>query len=56
MKAKWDRAQGRPEPIASLNRITERENGEPLVDVREFAPALRLIRPQVIPYVRRKVA
>lgn len=56
MKAKWDRAQGRPEPIASLNRIAERENGEPLVDVREIAPALKLLRPQVIPFVRKRVA
>lgn len=56
MRAKWDRTKGSPEPIAALNRITERENGEPLVDIRDYAPEIRLIRPQVIPYVRRKVA
>ena len=53
---KWDRTKGRPEPIEALNRILERENGEALVDVREAAPSLRLIRPQVIPYVRETVA
>jgi zinc D-Ala-D-Ala dipeptidase len=53
---KWDRSRGRPEPIAALNRIIESENDEPLVDVREVAPSLRILRPQVIPYVRRTVA
>lgn len=52
----WDRTRGRPEPIRALNLIPEHENGEPLVDVREFSPSLRLIRPQVIPYVRKSVA
>jgi D-alanyl-D-alanine dipeptidase len=56
LRAKWDRSKGRPEPIAALNKIQELENGEPLVDVREYAPSVRLIRPQVIPYVRRSVA
>jgi len=53
---KWDRTKGRPEPIRLLNRIAERENGEPLVDIREVAPSVRIIRPQVIPYVRKTVA
>lgn len=53
---KWDRTKGRPEPIRLLNLIEERENGEPLVDVREVAPSLRILRPQVIPYVRQTVA
>ncbi|AIE86530.1 M15 family metallopeptidase [Fimbriimonas ginsengisoli] len=53
---KWDRTKGRPEPIRLLNAIKERENGEPLVDVREAAPSLRILRPQVIPYVRKTVA
>lgn len=53
---KWDRTKGKPEPIAALNRIKERENGEPLVDIREYAPSVKLMRPQVIPYVRRRVA
>ena len=56
LTAKWDRTRGRPEPIAALNRIPERENGEPLVDLREHAPSVRIGRPQVIPYVRRQVA
>ncbi|MFI5385681.1 MAG: M15 family metallopeptidase [Fimbriimonadales bacterium] len=53
---RWDRSKGRPEPIAALNRIEERENGDPLVDVREYAPELKFVRPQVIPYVRKRVA
>lgn len=53
---KWDRTKGRPEPIRLLNRILERDNGEPLVDVTVAAPAMRVIRPQVIPYVRQTVA
>jgi zinc D-Ala-D-Ala dipeptidase len=56
LRPKWDRSKGRPEPIASLNKIEERENGEPLVDIRESAPSLKLLRPQVIPYVRERVA
>ncbi len=56
MSLRWDRRQGRPEPIRALNRILERENGDPLVDIREFAPKVRVLRPQVIPYVRRPVA
>ena len=53
---KWDRSKGRPEPIHLLNRIREVENGEPLVDVRLGCPSVRLIRPQVIPFVRKRVA
>jgi D-alanyl-D-alanine dipeptidase len=53
---KWDRTKGRPEPIRALNRIVERENGEPLVDMADVCPSVRVIRPQVIPYVRRTVA
>ena len=52
----WDRTKGRPEPIHKLNLIREVENHEPLVDVREFSPSLKIIRPQVIPFVRLKVA
>jgi len=52
----WDRTKGRPEPIAALNRIKERENGEPLVNIREAAPSIKLLRPTVIPFVRRTVA
>lgn len=53
---KWDRKKGRPEPIRLLNQIQELENGEPLVDVRSAAPSIKIIRDQVIPYVRRTVA
>lgn len=52
----WDRTKGAPEPIHLLNKVKEVENGEPLVPILEFAPAIRLIRPQVIPYVRETVA
>lgn len=52
----WDRTKGRPEPISALNRIRELENGEPLVDLREFAPSVIIYRPQTIPYCRLTVA
>jgi D-alanyl-D-alanine dipeptidase len=52
----WDRSKGRPEPIAALNRVLETDNGEPLVDLREFAPSLKILRKAVIPYVRHTVA
>ncbi|HVL39394.1 MAG TPA: M15 family metallopeptidase [Fimbriimonadaceae bacterium] len=55
-RIRWDRSQGRPEPIKLLNLVPERENGEPLVDMREQAPSLRLLRPSVIPYCRQTVA
>lgn len=54
--AKWDRTKGRPEPIRALNLIRELESGEPLVDIREVCPSVKLIRPQVIPYCRAQVA
>lgn len=54
--AHWDRTKGRPEPIRALNRIHEQDNGEPLVDLREYAPRLVMAREQVIPYVREQVA
>ncbi len=53
---RWDRTKGRPEPIGALNRVKEVESGEPLVDLREVAPSVRQLRPQVIPYVRQRVA
>jgi len=56
MRPKWDRHQGRPEPIRALNAIRELENGEPLVDIREYAPKLVIAREQVIPFVRKRVA
>lgn len=54
--AKWDRTKGRPEPIRALNRIPEKECGEPLVDLRIHAPSARITRPQVIPFCRKSVA
>jgi D-alanyl-D-alanine dipeptidase len=54
--ASWDRTKGRPEPIAALNRILEVENHEPLVDMRVYAPSVKLFRPAVIPYCRARVA
>ncbi|MBC8066031.1 MAG: hypothetical protein H7Y17_14455 [Chlorobia bacterium] len=56
MRPSWDRSKGRPEPIRALNRIPELECGEALVDIRDFAPALKIARPHVIPYVRETVA
>ncbi|HLO99592.1 MAG TPA: M15 family metallopeptidase [Fimbriimonas sp.] len=53
---KWDRTKGRPEPIHLLNRIVERENSEPLVDLAVVAPSVVVLRPAVIPFLRRQVA
>ena len=54
--AKWDRTKGTPEPIRALNRIPERESGEPLVDLREFSPSVRMLRDTAIPFAREGVA
>lgn len=54
--AKWDRSKGTPEPIQALNKIPELENGEPLVDLREVSPSVRLLRETAIPYAREQVA
>ncbi|RYG38150.1 hypothetical protein EON81_04465 [bacterium] len=56
MPVKWDRSKGRPEPIRLLNRVREMENGDPLVSLAEFAPSVKIQRPQVIPYLRQPVA
>ncbi len=53
--AKWDRSKGRPEPIRALNKVLEIENQEPLVHISELAPTVRILRPQVIPYLRESV-
>ena len=53
--AKWDRSKGRPEPIRALNKILELENNEPLVAISDLAPTVRILRPQVIPYLRETV-
>jgi len=55
-QAPWDRSKGRPEPIRALNRIPEAECHEPLVDLRGLSPRLKVLRPQVIPYLRKTVA
>lgn len=52
----WDRSKGRPEPIRALNRIVERESGEPLVALAEYAPSVIIKRTSVIPYLRLQVA
>lgn len=53
---KWDRSKGRPEPIRALNKILERENGEPLVDLRQVAPSLLAMRPGTLTWCRQTVA
>lgn len=53
---KWDRSKGAPEPIRLLNRVTEKENNDPLVDIRTACPAAVIARPTVIPLVRTGVA
>lgn len=55
-RAAWDRTKGRPEPIRALDRVRLVEDGSPLVDLREVAPKVRMARPQVIPFVRERVA
>ena len=54
--AAWDRTKGRPEPIRALNRIPEVDNQEPLVNLLEYTPRIKLARESVIPYVRKTVA
>jgi zinc D-Ala-D-Ala dipeptidase len=54
--AKWDRTQGRPEPIRLLNSIRETENHEPLVRLSIHCPNVVIDKPQVIPYLRESVA
>lgn len=56
MKIAWDRTKGRPEPIAALNRVIERESGEPLGDLRVLAPTAIIYRESVIPFARKTVA
>ena len=56
VRAAWDRTRGRPEPIAALNRVLERDTGEPLVDIRQACPSLKIVRDTVIPFCRAKVA
>ncbi len=53
---RWDRTKGRPEPIRALNRVREIDNGEPLVDLRQAAPAVKIYRESTIPFVRQTVA
>lgn len=53
---RWDRTRGRPEPVLALDRIPEKESGEPLVDLREVAPHVVIVRPQTIPFCRLTVA
>lgn len=56
MRVKWDRTKGRPEPIRLLNLIEEKENSEPMVDLRVACPNVQILRPTVIPFLRKRVA
>jgi D-alanyl-D-alanine dipeptidase len=49
------RAVSGPEPIAALNRVKERECGEPLVDIRKHCPSVRVSR-GCLPYLRKTIA
>lgn len=53
---KWDRTKGRPEPIAALNLVHEKEGNEPLVDLRIAAPSVLIPREATIPFCRKTVA
>jgi len=44
-----------PEPMAALNRVPLRECGEPLVDLREHCPGVRIAR-RCVPFLRASVA
>lgn len=46
---------GTPEPISALNRIKIIESREPLVDIRDFCPAVEVLD-RVCPYLRRTAA
>jgi D-alanyl-D-alanine dipeptidase len=46
---------GAPEPIAALNRVKILETGEPLVDIRDFCPAVHVME-RACSYLRRTVA
>lgn len=56
MRVKWDRTKGAPEPIRALNKIPEIEANEPMADLREVAPQIKLPRETTIPFVRKSVA
>ncbi len=53
---KWDRSQGRPEPIRALNRVKESDNGEPLVDMKLACPSVKALRPGTLTWCRESVA
>jgi D-alanyl-D-alanine dipeptidase len=53
---RWDKSRGKPEPVQALDRVPVQENGEPLVDIRQTAPELKILRPQTIPWCRKTVA
>jgi D-alanyl-D-alanine dipeptidase len=48
-------AVSRPEPIAALNAVRERECGEPLVDIRRHCPRIIVAR-RCVPFLRATVA
>lgn len=53
---KRDWTKGRPEPVHLLDKVPLIENGEPLVNLLEACPSVRIYRPQTIPYLRKTVA
>jgi len=53
---RWDRTKDNPEPVRALDLVPLRENHEPLVDLREVAADLKIMRPQTIPWARKTVA
>jgi D-alanyl-D-alanine dipeptidase len=53
---RFDKSKGSPEPVLALDRMPERENNDPLVDLRIVAPHLKIVRPQTIPWCRKRVA
>ncbi|MFN7171738.1 MAG: M15 family metallopeptidase [Fimbriimonadaceae bacterium] len=55
-KPRWDRSIGRPEPIRALEKIFERENFEPLVNISQLHPKISMGRPHTIPWARQQVA
>jgi D-alanyl-D-alanine dipeptidase len=53
---RFDKTKGRPEPVLALDKMPELENGDPLVDLRVVAPHIKVVRPQTIPWCRKRVA
>lgn len=52
---KWDRTKGRAEPVHLLDKVPLIEINEPLVNLGDACPLVRVMRPQTIPFVRKQV-